>query len=402
MRLNTVLITSVLVASACTDTPGSPPAPWTETDSAGVLVIENRFDAIPRGAWAVGPTPTLSIGGLDAGEEQQLFQVDGATRLPDGRLAVASSGTYDVRVFDSEGALLARYGAEGDGPDEFRGAALVGRYGTDTLVVFDATLSRVSLIHPVDGFVGSAPVEWSGKGFPVGRGLLGDGSILIGGGMSFSSSEGFPTGVIRPLSTYGWIGRDGTQGHVLGDYPAAEMFARANEQGFMARGLPFARVTSAAAAPGGVWLGTAESWEISFHGTDGRLRRLVRTDRARRPVTEADRRAHVEAEVADATTENEARQIRGLLEEMPGADVFPPYRSFLVDALGYLWVEDYLGANEDVPRWTVFDARGRAVARLETPGRTRVLEIGADYLLGRTLDELDVESLTLWDLTRSN
>jgi hypothetical protein len=402
MTRRSIVVAALVVTSACTDTPETRPVPWTETDSAGVLVVENRFDAIPQGTWTVGAAPTRSIGGLEAGEEQQLFQVGGATRLPDGRLAVASSGTHDVRVFDSEGDLLARYGAEGDGPDEFRGASLVGRYGADTLVVFDATLSRVSLVHPVDGFVGSTPVVWSGKGFPVGRGLLGDGSILIGGGMSFSSSEGFPTGVIRPLSTYGWVGRDGAEGQVLGDYPAAEMFARANEQGFMARGLPFARVTSAAAAPDGVWLGTAESWEIAFHGTDGRLRRLVRTDRAPRPVTEADRRAHVDAEVADAGTENEARQIRGLLEEMPVADVFPPYQSFVVDALGYLWVEDYLGEDEEVPRWTVFDARGRAVARLETPARTRVLEIGADYLLGRTLDELDVESLTLWGLTRSN
>ena len=84
------------------------------------------------------------------------------------------------------------------------------------------------------------------------------------------------------------------------------------------------------------------------------------------------------------------------------ADVFPPYQRFVVDALGYLWVEDYLGADEDVPRWTVFDGGGRAVARLDTPARTRVLEIGADYLVGRTLDELDVESLTLWSLTRSD
>jgi hypothetical protein len=84
------------------------------------------------------------------------------------------------------------------------------------------------------------------------------------------------------------------------------------------------------------------------------------------------------------------------------ADAFPPYQSLVVDALGYLWVEDYRGADEDVHWWTVFDAQGRAVTRLETPARTRVLEIGVDHLLGRTLDELDVESLTLWGLTRSN
>jgi len=50
--------------------------------------------------------------------------------------------------------------------------------------------------------------------------------------------------------------------------------------------------------------------------------------------------------------------------------------------------------------WTVLDPVGRALARVSTPPRTRVLEIGTDYVLGVTLDELDVELVTLWRLRR--
>ncbi|MDP2958279.1 MAG: hypothetical protein Q8N53_17760 [Longimicrobiales bacterium] len=57
---------------------------------------------------------------------------------------------------------------------------------------------------------------------PDGRGRVAGGSllVLVGGGMSFGSDEGFPTGVIRPLSTFGWVGRDGAE-VLSGDFPAA-------------------------------------------------------------------------------------------------------------------------------------------------------------------------------------
>lgn len=41
-----------------------------------------------------------------------------------------------------------------------------------------------------------------------------------------------------------------------------------------------------------------------------------------------------------------------------------------------------------------------ARGRLTLPPRMRPLDIGQDYVLGVSLDELDVERLTLWKLTR--
>jgi len=392
---------AALALTACgNEGPAPETLPWSERDSAGVTVVENRLDEVPAGVWSLDPTPLLSIGGMDAPEPQQVFRVSGALRFADGRLAVSSSGTFDVRIYDGDGAILARYGAEGDGPEEFRDPKLLGRYGPDTLVVFDATLSRITWVGPEKGVLGGVPVSWSGRGFPVARGLLADGSILVGGGMSFSSDEGFPTGVIRPLSTFGWVARDGTEAARLGDLPASEMFARADERGFMARSLPFARGTVAAPARDGVWLGTADAWELRLHGLDGAVKRVVRGTGRARPVTLSDRDAYVEEAVAETSTENEARSLRGLLDEMPFPSEYPPYQSLVVDALGCVWVQDYEGPGTAPASWTVLDASGRALARVLTPPRMRVLEIGSDYVLGVTLDELDVERLTLWALRR--
>lgn len=177
--------------SACVQ--GEPPAgpvAWSVKDSSGIAVVENRLDRVPSGVWSLEAAPLLSIGGLDAPASHQLYRVSGATRLPDGRIAVSSAGTFDVGVYGPQGDLLATFGSEGDGPGEFRDPVLVGRRGADTVVVFDATLSRLSWIHPAEGFLASVPVSWSGTGYPLGRGLLADGPLLVGGGRSDTTIRG--------------------------------------------------------------------------------------------------------------------------------------------------------------------------------------------------------------------
>ncbi len=50
--------------------------------------------------------------------------------------------------------------------------------------------------------------------------------------------------------------------------------------------------------------------------------------------------------------------------------------------------------------WLVTDADGVALARVRTPDRFEVTEIGADYVLGVGRDSLDVESVRVHALTR--
>ena len=397
-----VLIISGLGAVACSG-PAEEERPLvTERDSAGITIVEN-VDPVAAPLWTVSAEPLWVRGGMDAPEEEQLYLVSGGTRLSDGRVVVTNAGSREVRVLAPDGSPLASHGGEGDGPGEFRTVELEGVLPGDTLLVWDQTLQRMSLVHPDGGVARTYPVAWTGEGFPAARGALADGSLVIGGGMSFSSEEGFPTGVIRPRSTFGWVRPDGEEVHLV-DLPAAEMYARASDAGFMARGLPFARFATAASAPDGVWLGDNESFEVRFFAQDGRLARVVRAAAPPRPVTEADIEAHIQQELdEEGADENRQRELRSLIREMPVPEVMPPYQGLLVDTQGALWVEVYSppGDGTEGGLWTVFDAQGHLQSRVRTPPRTRLLEVGPDYILATTRDEFDVESLTMWSLDRS-
>jgi len=394
-----VLVASASIWAACA-APDAPDAlPYVQRDSAGVTIVENQFQAAAEG-WVVGSEPTMVAGGMDAPEAEQLFRVTGALRLPGGRIALSNGGTGEIRILSPEGSLLATHGRQGDGPGEFQTPTLLGLLATDSLLVWDEGLRRVSIVHVDAGFARSYQIDWNGTGFPVARGMMTDGSVVIGGGMSFSSQEGFPTGVIRPESTFGWVRPDGHEVH-LADLPAGEMFARASNEGFMARSLPFGRASRTAATPTGVWLGTADSYEVRYYGESEGLERVLRMEAPSRAVSEDDVEAYIRENVdEDTNDENRRRELRAMTREMPIPEYLPPYQALLVDTEGFLWVQEYQIPEEDVPTWTVFDEHGRVAGRLATPARTRLLEVGPDYVLGRTADEFDVESLTLWPLTR--
>ena len=373
---------------------------FTESDSAGIAIVDNVFSAIP-GEWTVSTEPTWSLGGLSAPDEQQLSRVNGGRRLPDGRVVIANAGSAEVRVYGPDRSLLASYGRKGDGPGEFQRPGLQA-VRNDSVYVFDSQHHRVSIVHLDEGFARSYEVDWTGTGFRVARGLLADGSLAIGGGMSFGSDDGFPTGVIRPESTFGWVAPDGTTETRIGDRPAAEMFAQANDQGFIARMLPFSRVTAAAVADHGLWLGTGDSYELRGYGAGGALERILRINAPTVATTGAMLDAYVEGRVDEGPEgDDQRREIRQQLREMPIADHLPPFRELLVDRLGNLWAADYGPPADDSQMWTVFDIDGRVMGRIRTPDRTGLLDVGEDYVLGLTTDEFDVESLTVWTLARA-
>lgn len=398
MKTLTSLALTVVVAACGTKT-ADEVIPWVETDSAGITIVDNRSEAAPTG-WALSAAPSFAAGGMEAPESEQLFRVSGAVRLADGRIALGNAGTGEVLIIGVDGTTVARHGQKGDGPGEFQDLRLLGLVATDSLLVWDQDLRRASVLHVDQGYARSYQVEWTGAGFPIARGMLADGSIVIGGGMSFSGDGGMPTGMIRPTSTFGWVDPSGTEVH-LADLVAAEMFARADEGGFMARSLPFGRFAVVAAGPDGAWLGMSDTYRIAYYDNSGNMRRIVRLDVVPERVTDADIERYIADAVAEeADTENRSRELRALIAEMPVPETFPAYRSLLVDSQGALWVEDYSADSGAPPAWTVFDGEGHILGRVEAPEHTRFVSVGADYVIGITRDDFDVESLTVWSLTR--
>lgn len=397
-RFSFFLFLSLLFV-ACGEGAGGPTA-TTVTDSAGVAIVRSVIDTAGlRAGWTISPEPTLSIGALDGPEEQMLSGVSGGLRLPDGRIAVVDGGSAEVRVFGPNGVLIGRHGGEGEGPGEFTSPALAGAIA-DSLIVYDGRLRRVSVLHPEDGFARSYEVGSEGGGFPVAIGVLADAAIAFGGGMSFSSSDGFQGGVQRPNSRYVIVSPDGAVRGDLGEVPAADMFGVVGEGSFSVTSIPFGRATRAAAGPDRLWLGTADSWEIRAYSPEARLTRIVRLDQSLTPLTGALWDAAIDERVEAAQEAEQARAVRDQAAEIPMPDVVPPYDRMAVDALAHVWVGEYPMPGQERRTWVVFDPEGRPVGRVTLPARTIPLDIGDDYLLGRTRDDLDVEHVTLWTLTR--
>lgn len=91
----------------------------------------------------------------------------------------------------------------------------------------------------------------------------------------------------------------------------------------------------------------------------------------------------------------------GRNESRPMADVFPAYGRLLPRGDGEIWVEEFeRPGHTGGSRWMVFDATGVSTARVTTPASFTPMQVGADYVLGVFRDEVDVEHIRMYGLSR--
>ena len=83
---------------------------------------------------------------------------------------------------------------------------------------------------------------------------------------------------------------------------------------------------------------------------------------------------------------------------MPGQR--PAYGPILMGEAGDLWVGAYAHPSQLSSRWDVIDSGGAWLGSVEMPEGFRPLQIGGDWILGLSRDELDVERVELRSLTR--
>lgn len=391
----------VFIVTGCGAEPASGPTA-TVRDSAGVTVVENRGVMLDGGGWSLAVEPRITIGSMDGPEATQLYRVRGALVLPDGRIAVANDGSKEIRIFGADGTHLESMGREGEGPGEFSSVILAGRSG-DSLVVLDRRLRRVSLVHPDAGFVRSFLVGDAVASYPLGGWFFETGSVLIRDlplDDATVSGDGLQRAPIpfKSCDMYGALRTD------FGAFPGAEQITVIREvEGGIASFLlsvPYGKSPQIAVARDQLFFGGQDAFEIKLFGSDGTLRRIVRLNRAAVPVTDADLEAYIQVEVGGMADENEARNRRQDLERMPRVEHQPAHGAIYADEAGYLFVEDFREPGNERPVMNVFDPDGKLVGRFELPAGIQVLEIGADHMLGLHRDEVEVEYLHLYDLSR--
>ena len=148
MRVRHLVVLGALLGAA------APSLAQDSRDSAGVRIVENKTQALPRGrAWRVEARPFLQIGRVAGGADPvgqdtvyELLRVMGVARLSDGRIAVANQGSSTIRFFDSAGRFVGSAGRDGEGPAEFRQILGMKAIRGDTLFVVD--LGEIEFFSP--------------------------------------------------------------------------------------------------------------------------------------------------------------------------------------------------------------------------------------------------------------
>ena len=379
----------------------SEPSATTVRDSAGIAVVENsRVPQTDAGGWRVDPDPILSIGTISGDPDYQMFTVNGALRLSDGRIAVANDGSHDVRIYGADGVYQSSMGGHGSGPGEFNSLWYLGRYGGDTLVVLDGYLRRISYIHPDEGFIRSVSTDQEMGLVLIAQGILADGRLVSGGGPIWGGSVEPQQGFSRDRTRFLVVGLDGSLEQDLGEFPGADIYFRLDESRAEVMMVPFSKAPAGAALGNSVYVGIPDSYQILVYDAGGDLLRIIRMEHDPLPVTPEDTETFIRERLEEVLDEAEQRRIGEMYRAPPPLDRMPAYRRFKVDALGCLWVEEYRRPGDDIPIWTVFDPEGAVVGRVSLPAGLYVREIGEDYVLAVYTDDLDVEYVHMYRLER--
>ena len=126
---------------------------------------------------------------------------------------------------------------------------------------------------------------------------------------------------------------------------------------------------------------------------------VVRLDNGTAAPSEEDMQDWFEDFTANDTP-GERAAFRRTFDDFPLLESFPAFASIVVDELDHVWVREFGTPGDERALWVVFDPNGVALGRIETPVGLEVYQIGADYILGRARDQLDVEGVQKWPLVR--
>jgi hypothetical protein len=407
----TILLVS---AGACS----SPPDSLSSNeifDSAGVRVIHNARPLWKEGeAWTVSQEAFLSIGTFSGREEYQFVEVSSGTRTVGGEVVVADRGARTVRVYDRSGVFVRTLGGPGAGPGEFQDPAQVVVSQGDSVLVWDDQALRVTRFDSSGQLAGVETLDLAGLSkaatpplYPGRIELLETGDYLIR--LVEKAVKKNPPGLSEPYRDRSgalWVSMDYSVVDTLAFFMGVEQVAVEAPFGRYPVPLPLGRDTWIASGshPPRVCIGE----QVGEQGGEGikcfsreGIRTEIRWVSSLPPVSEEEMEEWREENIRFFGPKLSDREILAMLDQVPSPQARPPHSQLLLDVGGNLWArlgptEGGGGASID---YLVFDPEGKLLGAVALPP-IEVLEIGEGYVLGVYRDELEVEFVQLYDLTK--
>lgn len=341
--------------------------------------------------WRLSEEPVLVLGSAFGAEEYQWGSVAGTTRLSSGHVVVVDVLNREISWYDQEGRHVVTSGREGQGPEEFVGMMAPMRCAADSTFVWDSGLGRVTVFGPQGSYARDfrqsrvRPADPERAGWPLDRMTCNPDGVFAATSQrmaDFSRTEG-PLGVRVRVE----VAREGGGGRVIGSFRGDDRFVL-QDQIFPQ---PLGRKTRVALGSDRLYVGTAETFEVRVFSLEGEPLGVVRDDVPPVPITD---------EVVEAFVARYPEDRRGFWAKLEYPDVLPAYSALLVDAGENLWIREHWRPGREGERWRVYDRDGALRAVVTLPPGFDLHEVGSDYVLGVTRDELDVQYVQLHTLLK--
>ena len=345
---------------------------------------EGSLDAVPT----FEGTVDLEFGEIDGDDPYLFTRIESIAEDARGRLIVADMQSHEIRVFDSEGRFLFRFGGPGEGPGELTFPCCLA-FGPDgALWVREST--RYSAFQ-----LGEAGAEYvRGQQIAhIGVGMVAPITFDAEGRLVDIGASQRPEG--GSVMTRIHIGADGAEDEV----PMVDPERQATGSTTVDRMLGEMAVTMFVYQPlgprwihahgrGGIWAEAVTSdYVVNLHHADGTASRIEGPPLPG-PEVSAD-----EQDWAQASIDRDLQRLDLGQHPFGIPDRKPPLSAIYFDRSGRLWIEKTGAAGNELREADVYEGDA-LVARYRWPRRVRPGSVpwaSESALYGTTTDSLDVQ-----------
>jgi hypothetical protein len=384
----------VLLGSALGCREPAPVATTTDVvDSAGIQVVTSKAPAWgERAAWKVAGSATLTLGGVAGDSALDFLGIVGAKRLTDGSLVVANGGNGELRWFSASGKHLRTVGGRGTAPGKF--AVLSSLYWLgDTLLAWDGRARSLSRFTPAGQFlrVDTLRLADTSRAFATG-------DLLVEAGAALELKDRQP-GLVRPGRSLFRFGADGAADSV-GVLPGEELYFSTQDGHAAIRAVPFGLGSRLSVLPDGYLTSEGDRMQLEERDAAGRLRRIIRWPGARLALSRDDIDRQGRALLGSASTGVQRARLDSAWRDVPKPDSLPAIIGLMPDPGSLAWVRRGGHVGDAEAEWWVFARDGAWLGTVALPSAASPLDISAEWIVLRTVDEDRIERVEVRRLRR--
>jgi len=397
---------ALLLSSCSSQSKPSEQIRHARTDSAGLAVTEIWVPEESRHShWLPSPDPAY-VAGVD---NDTLYGVAAAVRLPDGGIVSVSPAAHEMRRFDQMGKLQWTVGRRGEGPGEFQLPGSICLAG-DTLIVGD--YARIHFFSTTGALIRTFVPRFTEGVLPAGVWRCGgDGAMAA---QTFASVDWLQraAAVWRDSAELYWLPRGSDSARIIQRIPVDEYYlARLEGSSNPARRrLPGGRVTIWSVRGERAYIGVGDGFELQLYernavGVDAwrqvAIIRIVGRDQNLSPASIAAFERDLERQRLSSDPD---RIDPAVSTKAPYPATIPPYDALLIGNDGDLWIREYRWqpASDEEQSWLVLSSTGEFHAHVRIPAELVVLDVGTNTFVTRVRDSLGLEQLRVYAILRSD